>query len=482
MLLLAIIAAGCKIFFNMKYRSLILRVGLVMSLLLVVVPQPSTAASSPELRLTQLNITGDEYVTIQNTGNGPLDLSKYWLGYSGSDTATAVPAQQLSVQTLQAQETVMLNNGAAQTCGAIAVDNLSFSLSNTAGTLALWRLDSPADSAASFSFLGGVSWGKAATSTSYLHIADESNVAKYNTQNALPTWLRAAQSWQVGDMQSCQFTPVVVQNNVPTAQGAVNVNWPVSNDTPPFTVLPPAIIPGSAGNGSSASIPASDIGLNAVQLSEIMPNPASPKTDADDEFIELYNPNPKPFDLSGFKLQIVSATSSTVHSYTIPSGTTIPAKGFKAFMSSDTNLSLNNSAGQAWFVDPLDHTVGTTGVYSDVTEGASYINTNGKWQWTMAPTPGAANKLQAVVGKSGSTSKKSASVNGRSMTGLTSGGSAVNGASTGASFDQAVQTVPLHPGTLAAVVALALLYLGYEYRRDVANKIQQFRENRAART
>jgi type VI protein secretion system component VasF len=46
----------------------------------------------------------------------------------------------------------------------------------------------------------------------------------------------------------------------------------------------------------------------------------------------------------------------------------------------------------------------------------------------------------------------------------------------------AAQTVPLHPGTLAAVVALALLYLGYEYRRDVANKIQQFREYRAARS
>jgi hypothetical protein len=218
-----------------------------------------------------------------------------------------------------------------------------------------------------------------------------------------------------------------------------------------------------------------------VQLSEILPNPASPKTDADDEFIELYNPNTKAFDLSGFKLQIASATSSTIHSYTIPAGTTIAAKGFKAFMSADTNLSLNNTAGQAWFVDPLDHTVSTTGAYSDVTEGASYINTSGRWQWTMSPTPGSANKLQAGAGKS-SSSKKSASVNGRSVTGLTGGSSsAVKGAST-SSFNQAAQTVPLHPGTLAAVVALALLYLGYEYRRDVANKIQQFREYRAARS
>jgi hypothetical protein len=479
-LLLAIKLMVCKIIFNMRCRSWILRVGIVM-LALLVIPRFSLAASPAELQLTQLNITGDEYVTIQNTSGGPVDLSRYWLGYAGSDSATAVPGQQLSAQTLQSQETVMLNNGAAQTCGAVAIDNLGFSLSNTAGTLALWRLDSPVGAPATFTFLGSVSWGKSATTASYLHIADEANVSKYNTVNALPAWLQTGQVWQVGDMQSCQFTPVVLQNNAPIAQAAVTVDWPVSNDTPPFTVLPAALVSSDSSNGSSASIPASDIGLSAVQLSEILPNPASPGTDADDEFIELYNPNGSPFDLSGFKLQLASATSTTVHSYTIPAGTKIAAKGFKAFMSADTNLALNNTAGQVWFVDPLDHTVSTTGAYNDVTEGASFINTNGKWQWTMSPTPGTANKLQAPAGKS-SSGKKSASVNGRSVTGLTGSGSAVQGASTSAAFNQAAQTVPLHPGTLAAVVALALLYLGYEYRRDVANKIQQFREHRAART
>lgn len=454
----------------------------LVALPLLLVPSFGFAETVPELQLTQLNITGDEYVTIQNKSSDKLDLSKYWLGYSSSDTATAVPAQQLSSQTLQPGEAVMLNNGAAQTCGAVAIDNLNFSLSNTAGTLALWRLDSPAGGAASFSFLGSASWGKATTAANYLHIADEANVAKYNSQNALPTWLQTGQSWQVGDMQSCQFTPVVVQNSTPTAQAAVNVDWPVSGETPPFTVLRAVTVGGSSSGSTTASIPASDIGLSAIQLSEIMPDPASPKTDADDEFIELYNPNSKTFDLSGFKLQIVSASSATVHSYTIPAGTTLAAKGFKAFMSADTNLSLNNTAGQVWFVDPLNHTVATTGAYTDVVEGGSYINTNGKWQWTMSPTPGSANKLQAPAGK-GSSSKSKASVNGRSITGLTGGSSSgVKGVATSASFNQAAQTVPIHPGTLAAVICLAVLYLAYEYRRDVANKFHQFREHRAART
>jgi hypothetical protein len=472
--------AGITVADNMSYRTLLLRVGLLVGgIVLLFVPLRAAAAtpSIAELQITQLNITGDEYVTIQNSGPVAFDLSNYWVGYVSSDTSTAVPAQQLPAVTLQPLETIVLNNGSAATCGAVAVDDLGFSLSNTAGTIALWRLDSAPGGPASFAFLDAVSWGKNATSPTYLKIADETNVAKFNADKGTPTWLHAATTWQVGDMQGCVFTPVVSST---VTQPPISVDWPIGDETPPFTILAPVSV--SAGSGSSrASIPAADIGLKALVLSEILPNPASPKTDADDEFIELYNPNNKVFDLSGFKLQIASTTSSTVHSYTIPTGTTIAPKGFKAFMSASTNLALNNSGGQVWLVDPLDHTVVTTGVYGGVKEGAAWINTSGKWQWTQSPTPGASNKLQAVVGSTGK--GKTASVNGRTITGLTNTGSkGVAGASTAGAYDAATQTVPLHPSTLAAVVALALLYLAYEYRRDVANKFQQFRENRTARS
>lgn len=445
-----------------------------MSVLLIVALLPAQVMADtpgPELQITQLNITGDEYVAIQNTSVAALELTKYWLGYNSSDLATAAPSQQLPDISLQPLETIVLNNGALATCGAVAVDDLTVSPSNTAGTLALWRLET-----SSFGFLGSVSWGKGANSTNYLHIADESNVTKFNPSSAVPTWLKETNKWQVGDMQGCVFTPVV---SATVSSAPVTIDWPVSDETPPFIILAPVSL--KSGSSSSASIPASDIGLKALVLCEILPNPASPKTDAEDEFIELYNPNTKPFDLSGFKLQIASTTSATVRSYTIPAGTSIPPKGFKAFMSADTNLALNNTAGQVWFVDPLDHTVTTSGLYSGVKEGASFINTNGKWQWTMSPTPGAANKLQAPVV---SASSKKASVNGRTITAVMVGPNGVAGASTNvaSAYDAAAQTVPLHPSTLAIVIGLAVLYLAYEYRRDVANKIHQFREHRANRS
>ena len=40
---------------------------------------------------------------------------------------------------------------------------------------------------------------------------------------------------------------------------------------------------------------------------------------------------------------------------------------------------------------------------------------------------------------------------------------------------------PVHTGVLAAIGVFALLYGAYEYRHDMANKIHQFRGNRAAR-
>jgi hypothetical protein len=458
----------------MKFRKRILRVG--MGGLLHVTQQmylPAAAlAPVTGLEFRELNITGDEYVVIQNAATVPIELNQFWLGYIGNDVATAVPSQQLPDVVLEPGETLMLSNGAAETCGAVAIDDLGPSLANSAGTLALWSFDT-ADGAANFGFVSSVSWGKAVAGINDLHIADEANVEKYNNVDARPSWLRTDEGWQIGDKQGCEFTPVI---SATTTEPTQSVNWQVSDDTPPFTVLSAVVL--SSGGATAAKIPAGDIGLKAVILSEIFPNPASPQTDADDEFVELYNPNTKAFDLSGFKIQFGSTTSSTIHNYTIPDGTMLPAKSFKAFTSATSSLALNNTAGQVWFVDPLDHTVTTTGLYNGVKEGQSYINTNGKWHWTGKPTPGSANLLQSVI--TSVTGHKTATINGRSVSAINSS-SGVAGTATDGSFEEAAQVVPIHPGTLAAVIGLALLYLAYEYRRDLQNRLHQFREHRKAR-
>jgi hypothetical protein len=435
---------------------------------------PVLPSAQNGLRITELNITGDEFVVLQNRGTVDAALTDYWLGYTGNDTATATPSQQLPDATLHAGEAIVLNNGVAASCGAVMVDDLSFTLANSAGTLALWHF-AGAGQQASFGLTDAVSWGKAATTPVYLHIADEANVDKQSLPNA--SWYKPTasdsqpQNWQVGSLDACSFTPVVVASTTATPQVVV---WQSATTSPPFMVMP-AVVTG--GGGPSPHIPASDIGLKGLLVSEILPNPASPKTDAEDEFIELYNPNNRAFDLSGFKLQYVSSTSATTHTYAFSAGTTIAAKSFKAFFAPMTHLSLSNSGGQLWFVDPLGNTVAKSDPYGKAKDGLSWIFAGGKWQWTAHPSPSGTNKLAPLAGTVTTTA---ATVNGKKITAV-KGASTTSPAGSGSLAATQAPVTPVHPLTLVAVVAAALLYGAYEYRTDLANRLYQYRTYRLAR-
>jgi len=65
---------------------------------------------------------------------------------------------------------------------------------------------------------------------------------------------------------------------------------PGTNDAPP-SASPNAITP-IDNSAATPVFPAADVGLVTPQLTELLPNPTAPKTDAQDEFIELYNSNP----------------------------------------------------------------------------------------------------------------------------------------------------------------------------------------------
>jgi hypothetical protein len=255
------------------------------------------------------------------------------------------------------------------------------------------------------------------------------------------------------------------------------VTWPVSPGSPP-SIYVGVVNPANTGS-SAPHIPASDKGLKAPQLSEILPNPASPQTDADDEFIELYNPNGKSFDLSGFMLQTASTTSSTTHTYHFPNGTSIKPHSFKAFKSSQTHLNLNNSGGQVWLVDPLGTTLDTCKPYGKAKDGQSWIDASDEWQWTLRATPNATNKIATPIATT--SQSKTATVNGKKVTAVASasaGSANTLGANTSAA--ETSQPLSIHPLTLAIIILGALLYGAYEYRHDLALKYRQFRRNRGA--
>jgi hypothetical protein len=221
------------------------------------------------------------------------------------------------------------------------------------------------------------------------------------------------------------------------------------------------------------AIPDSDAGLAAPQISEVLPNPAPPQTDADDEFIELYNSNNNVFDLGGFSLQ---SGTSTLHKYTFPSGTHMDPHQFMAFYSSDTGLSLSNSEGQVKLLEPGGNVLGQTDVYGPAKDGYAWVSADGLWQWTTTSTPNAANIINAPPA-----SKNSSKVSATTAKKTTKSSKAV-AANPSSSLPSGGQpATSLHPAILAGIGGLAVVYALYEYRHDLANQLYKLRRYRATR-
>jgi len=288
---------------------------------------------------------------------------------------------------------------------------------------------------------------------------------------------------------------------------------------------PPALIIQADDNQQPAggSIPTSDVGLAAPIINELLPNPAAPLSDNEDEFIELYNSNDKVFDLTGFKLQVGTRSH---RGFNFPAGTTLPPHGFVAFYSIDTGLSLSNTGGQVRLLDPLDNVISQTDIYGSAKEGQSWALGNGSWYWSVSPTPSslniidlpkvpadpAANNEESKLAapstqpessfvntapinaptnkakvKATSTAKRTTSTSKPAAKAPKTAKSQAVSTNNSVAQPAASQPKPtpqgssLHIGVLAGVGGLALLYALYEYRHDLANRVYQFRRYRETR-
>ena len=227
-------------------------------------------------------------------------------------------------------------------------------------------------------------------------------------------------------------------------------------------------------------------GVIGVRITELLPNPAAPQTDGEDEFVELFNSDPTDIDLSDFKLQ-----AGNNYNYSMDlTGKVIPAGGYLVITSGESNLSLANSGGRARLVAADGQVLSETEGYAAAPEGQSWAYQDGKWQWTSGPTPGGTNViLPPLVGsltaKKASTKKSTTSTSAKKTTKASTSTKAAKTKSSDASgsseSDEAAAVSSLHPVALAAVGAIAVIYAVYEYRQDIANKIYRFRRNRENR-
>ncbi len=209
-----------------------------------------------------------------------------------------------------------------------------------------------------------------------------------------------------------------------------------------------------------------------VNITELFIDPVSPKTDADDEFIELFNPNKETVQLESYVIQTGNTYS---RSFTLPELKIDPGQ-YLALYSIDTGLPLSNSGSQARLLDPNGDAVFETGKYEKAKAGNSWtLGADGKWQWSSEQTPGAPNVVIVPV----STSRKKKSSSSKSSRSKSSSSSSKSGSSGGSDArviyqePASLEDTKLNMAVLVGVGTMAVGYGIYEYRHDIANRYHQ---------
>ena len=129
-------------------------------------------------------------------------------------------------------------------------------------------------------------------------------------------------------------------------------------------------------------------------LNEFLPAPRAVDWDGDgklnaqDEWIELYNPTARAIDLNGWGVQTGRRWERT---YRLPRKTVLPAGGYLVLFGRQARLTLDDAAGQVRLVDRTGKVVDTV-KYSAGKPDASFSRDRGDtWRSDWPPSPGRAN-------------------------------------------------------------------------------------------
>lgn len=470
-----------------------LYLGIALSLFIFPFPVPVAAENDtipipPELIITEVKVRNDtsgynEFIEVYNPGDEPVPLQEFQIEYLNKSMfgSEDVPAKAVIAQgILPAKSSLVLAKDTTQIADS---QSSSFtSLLDSAGLIRITNITGD--------ILDQVAWNSSQTQaiSPIVHLPTTSSaksIQRAKDENG--EWVIAPVQWELKEP-----TPIST-TLLPLSEPEDEI--PEPNPVEEILPLPEEVIPENTENNTDIEVPPEEpptMTLLPLQLSELLPNPKSPETDNNDEYVELYNPNSEAIDLSGYKIQ---TGSNFTYSYMFTEGT-IPANGYFIVTSGGSNLALANTAGKARLVDPNGLILMETSNYEEAKEGEAWALISGNWQWTSTPTRLGANilalpiieaKVPAVVKTITKKTPKPKLATQPKVKAASTKKAATKKAPKKAETvavavpDNTNTPPPLHPAVLAGVSGLAVLYAGYEYRHDMANRIYSFRSYRAAR-
>jgi len=455
---------------------LLISVALFLISLLAFPASTAFAATAPvlisEVQTGSSAGASDEFIELYNNSELTIDLSEYTIEYY-SASATAFLPLGSPTQTLHLSGNLYPKGYflATSTGYLSATSNLAFSatLADGGGTLRLVRSGSSTEDV--------LGWGTAKLYETAAHTkpGNGKSLSRVSVDEGILVDTN-------NNQQDFELLTIPTPSNIniapPITDPEPTEPEPVPDPDPtpePAPETPPVVVP------TANSLP--------LAITEILPNPASPATDEDDEYIELYNPNDHEVQLSGYRLETGNSFS---YKYTF-SGGTIPAFGYVVLYSKDSNLTLSNTSGAAHLLDPNGVVISEITDYEDADDGSAWALIGGTWQWTLTPTPGGGNvlrlplipaaKISSSVAKA-KTTKAATAAKPKAAAKTASAKAAVKSkaaSSANKSQDELAPPDAMHPSVLVGVGCLALLYAAYEYRGDIRSLIAKFQRNRELR-
>lgn len=216
----------------------------------------------------------------------------------------------------------------------------------------------------------------------------------------------------------------------------------------------------------------------SLRITELLPDPVSPATDAADEFIEIFNDGSQAASLDHLKL-IAGTSSTTTH---LLEGVSVPAKGYVVLYSSDTKLALSNSGSKVQLATSTSDVISEVS-YPKAQAGMTWSSDGSEWRWSSIPTPGDRNQWASVDATSNASTSKPKATSSAKKTTKKATGRATTKAASGAADDKRVNNPnppkpKVHPQIIAGAGSLAVLYGAYEYRQDLTTFLRKLRGNR----